>query len=203
MLNDDPASIESLNPETTALIVVDVQRGFTGPDMAQQRLPNVRALAELARDAGLMVVFTRSYRRDDGTDSAQEVYDIVPEAFRRDEITCRAGTADVEFEIEPRTDEYTIEKQRYDAFHGTRLDYYLRAEGVDTLLMCGVNTNVCVDSTARGGHERGYNLVFVEDCCASSKRELHEASLRNFESILGPVVTREAVAELLGAVKPR
>lgn len=87
---------------------------------------------------------------------------------------------------------------RYDGFHGTPVESYLRVEGVETTVPCGFTTNVCVESTARGAHERGFDVVLVEDCCASFSPAMHESALRNAELMLGTTATAEQVAELLG-----
>jgi len=190
--------IETLPADSTALIVVDVQKAFTTEPMAQERLSNMRSVVDFARDTGLTVVFTRSVRRSDEQDAPQNVYDVVPKTYRGNEPTCCAGTTDVDYggEIEPRPEEYEISKQRYDAFHGTKLDYYLRAEDIDTVLMTGISTNVCVEATARSAHERGYGVVYLEDACASHSRELHEAAIRNAENILGTVIQSDELPTL-------
>ncbi|MGQ4556241.1 isochorismatase family protein [Halobellus sp. GM3] len=198
--------------DSTALVVVDVQRAFASPDSpltdagldvsaAVEAVPRVRELLALARDADLPIAFTRSYRRADGRDAPEAVYDVLPKINRSGDPICRAGSDDVQFVegVEPTDDdhEYEVHKQRYDAFHGTPLEYYLRAEGVDTLLVCGFTTNVCVEGTARGAHERGFNVVLVEDCCASFSAEQHEAGVRNVEMLLGTTAPLAAVGSAL------
>lgn len=196
--------------DSTALVVVDVQRAFASPDSpladaeldvsdAVAAVPRVRQLLEMARAADLPVAFTRSYRRADGRDAPETVYDVLPKINRSGDPICCAGSDDVRFVdgIEPREGEYEVHKQRYDAFHGTQLAYYLRAADVDTLLVCGFTTNVCVEGTARGAHERGFNVVLVEDCCASFSADQHAAGVRNVELLLGTTATLAEVGEQL------
>src|SRR6056297_2657426 len=156
--------IDTLDAESTALILVDVQKAFTSDPVPEERLENIRSVIERARDAGMTLVFTRSVRQADGKDAPQAVYDIVPKTYRGEEPSCCAGATDVEYGdgIETRADEYEISKERYDAFHGTKLDYYLRVAGIKTVLMSGISTNVCVEATARSAHERQYNVVHIE-----------------------------------------
>lgn len=199
---------DAISPGSTALLVVDVQRAFASRDSPLveagldlsgpiQTLPKVRRLLEAARDAGLTVAFTRSYRRDDGRDAGDRVHDVLPRINRAGVAICCAGSDDVEFVegVGPRDGEYEVRKVRYDAFHNTPLEYYLRAEGIETVLVCGFTTNVCVEGTARGAFERGFDVVVVEDCCASYSAAEHEAAVHNVELMLGTTTTLGELAE--------
>ena len=198
--------------DSTALVVVDVQRAFASPESPLadagldvsgpvEAVPRVRELIRLARGAALPIVFTRSYRRGDGRDAPEAVYDVLPKINRTGDPICRAGSDDVRFVegVGPRdgAGEYEVRKQRYDAFHGTPMEYHLRAEDVDTLLVCGFTTNVCVEGTARGAHERGFDVVVAEDCCASFSPEQHDAGIRNIELLLGTTAPLAEVETLL------
>lgn len=198
--------------DSTALVVVDAQRAFASPESPLagagldvstpvETVPRVRALIERTREASLPIVFTRSYRTADARDAPEAVYDVLPKITRSGDPICCAGSDDVGFVegVEPsdRECEYEVRKQRYDAFHGTRLDYYLRSEDVETLLVCGFTTNVCVEGTARGAHERGFNVVLVDDCCASFSPEQHTAGVRNVELLLGTTASLAEVETLL------
>ena len=208
-----PDLADVLAPETTALVVVDAQNAFAAPESpladagvdvsaCTERVPNVARLLGEARDAGLTVAFTRSLRRADERDAPQNVYDVVPGVFRGDEpAVCCRGNPDAEYVdgIDPREDEYEVAKVRYDGFHGTPLEYYLRREGVETLLLCGFATNVCVEGTARGAHERGFGVVLVEDCCAGFSAEQHRSGVRNVELLLGTSTSLEEASAHLRA----
>lgn len=212
------SQIERLDPATTALVVVDVQNAFAHSDsplaergadlsMAVEAVPRIRDAVETARDAGLPIAFTRSLRRADGRDAPSRVYDVVPEIYRDGDPICRAGDWDAEYVagISPREAEYEVGKLRYDAFAGTPLETYLRAEGVETVLACGVATNVCVESTARAAYERGFDVVVIEDCCAAFDSAAHGAALRNVERLLGTTLSLAAVERALptaGASQP-
>lgn len=207
----DHPVVGALDPGSTALVVVDAQVAFAseespiaarGVDLSGpvETLPRVVDLVESAREAGLPIAYTRSVRRADDRDGPRRAYAILPEIYRDGEPICRAGSPDAAYApgIEPATDEYQVEKRRYDAFHGTPLESYLRIEGVETVLFCGFTTNVCVESTARGAHERGFDVVLVSDCCASFSDEMHESALRNAELMLGTTATAAQVRGLLG-----
>ena len=201
----------SIQPAKTALVVVDAQKAFTHDEgtpvqkgldntAAKERLPELRNLIDLARDHDLTVAYTRSIRRPDGSDSPQDTYDIVPGVYRNSEPSCIAGTLDVEYSagIDPLSNEYEVSKVRYDAFNGTPLEHYLRAQDVSTVALCGFSTNVCVESTARSAHERGFNVVAVADCCAAGSPKAHEAAIDNINRVIGTTVTSEEFAATLG-----
>ena len=206
----DHPVISDLDPASTGLVVVDAQNAFAseespiadeGADLSGPiaTVPRVTELIDAARAAGLTIAYTRSIRRSDNRDGPERAHRILPEVYREGEPICCAGNPDAAYVegIEPAADEYEVEKRRYDAFHGTPLESYLRVEDVETVLFCGFTTNVCVESTARGAHERGFDVVVVEDCCASFSPEMHQSALRNAELMLGTTATSEQVTSLL------
>ncbi|HKJ58272.1 MAG TPA: isochorismatase family cysteine hydrolase [Halobacteriales archaeon] len=207
----DHPVIDRLDPASTALVVVDAQVAFAseespiadrGVDLSGpiETVPRVADLIDVGREADLAIAYTRSMRRGDNRDGPERVHRILPEIYREGEPICRAGSPDAAYVegVEPAPGEYEVEKRRYDGFHGTPLESYLRVEGVETTILCGFTTNVCVESTARGAHERGFDVVVAEDCCASFSPAMHESALRNAELVLGTTATAEQIAELLG-----
>ena len=99
---------------------------------------------------------------------------------------CLIGSHGVEImeEIAPEPGDLVVTKPRYDAFIGTDLEYVLNGLGVlpnDTLILCGDATNVCVHYTGAGAHQRDYRIKVVEDCCAGSSLEAHEAALAQLD----------------------
>lgn len=210
-MRDHPV-IDALPSDSTGLVVVDAQNAFAGAESpiadrgvdlsaAIETVPAVVSLVEMAREAGLPVFYTRSVRRADDRDGPERQHRILPRIYRDGEPICCAGNPDTEFVegVEPAEDEYAVEKRRYDAFHGTPLESYLRIEGVETALVCGFTTNVCVAGTARGAHERGFDVVVVEDCCAAFSEAEHEAALHTVELALGTTATAAEVRSLLAA----
>lgn len=204
--------LDALDLASTGLVVVDAQNAFAaaespiadrGVDLSApiETVPRVVELIDTARDLGLPVCYTRSVRRSDNRDGPERAHDVLPRIYREGEPICCAGNPDAEFVdgIQPAADEYAVEKRRYDAFQGTPLESYLRIEGVETALFCGFTTNVCVEGTARGAHERGFDVVVVEDACAAFTDEMHEAALENVELMLGTTATADQVRSLLEA----
>ena len=97
--------------------------------------------------------------------------------------------------VEPAEGEFVVDKHCYSAFSGTGLDGILREHSIRTLVVTGVATNICVDSTLRDGFNHGYYIVVPRDCVAAHDSELHEATLSNVAFLLGDVTTAD---ELIG-----
>jgi nicotinamidase-related amidase len=208
----DTADGRAIDRVRTALLVVDVQNDFCHPDGYFARVGfDVRPCAEAAsrirrvvadaRAAGLTVVWTMS------TNADPPVHRLLPLRFRRDDVSRPPdqfvpgswGWQLVDG-LEPRSDELVIRKPRYDAFLRTSLEDELRALGVDTVVLAGVITNCCVDTTARSAFMRGFDVLVLEDCVATfaDERDLHEAALRNLSLLFAVVgessLLREGVA---------
>jgi len=101
-------------------------------------------------------------------------------------------------ELKPAESDYVVEKRRYDAFFSTDLDILLRELGVDTLILTGIHTHICVLTTALGAFYRGYKIVVPRDCVAAATDEWHEWGLKYMESFLGARITslEEVLKEL-------
>ena len=101
---------------------------------------------------------------------------------------CIEGSWGAEFyKIEPLPGERIVKKHRYSAFAGTELGEVLQEKGIKSLILTGVTTNVCVESTARDAFMRDYYVVFLKDCTATYNREIHESTLRNIDRHFGVV----------------
>jgi len=185
---------------TTAVLVVDVQNDYCHPDgaLGRQGLPTGAAMAMLptlarlldgARGHGTRVIFIQTVHTDE-TDS--------PAWIRRSggisTEVCRPGTWGGEFtHVAPQPNEPVVVKHRYSAFVNTRLDSVLRTLKIENVILTGVSTNVCVESTARDAYMRDYNLVFLSDCTAAYAQEDHDATLRTMTRNFGLVTTADEV----------
>lgn len=151
-----------LNPKTTALIVVDMQRDFCQKDGAlfvgdgvDKIISNIKSLTDGAKAHGALVVYTQDWHTPDD-----------PE-FDRWAKHCVVGTKGVKIIDElyaKESEDYTVKKRRYSAFFGTDLDLYLRDQNIKTLVIAGVVTNICVLHTAGDASSLGYEIVVPEDC---------------------------------------
>ncbi len=100
-------------------------------------------------------------------------------------------------DLEPQAGEQVLNKTSIGAFASTGLDHLLRSLGKDQLYMTGVSTNMCVETTAREAADRGYGVTLLEDACATTHEDLHNATITNFQRLFGRVIsTRDAVEEL-------
>jgi ureidoacrylate peracid hydrolase len=195
-----------VDPARAALLVVDLQNDFCAeggyihktrnadmsesPALAQR----ISALVDAARACGTTVVWIRAN---------YEPRFLSPQAIlKREErqpglVCCSGGTWGWEFyALSPEPDDMLIEKHSFSAFFGTELDRLLRYRGIKTLVMTGVATNTCVESTLRDGFFLGYYIVLVEDCCNSAARHLHQATIENVRANFGDVVRAAALKDL-------
>jgi nicotinamidase-related amidase len=99
--------------------------------------------------------------------------------------------------LKPRSDERVLNKTSIGAFASTGLDHLLRSLGKDQLYMTGVSTNMCVETTAREAADRGYGVTLLEDACATTHEDLHNATITNFQRLFGRVISTAAACEEL------
>lgn len=110
-------------------------------------------------------------------------------------MPCRRGTEGAEFvdAFDVYPSDVVVTKHRYNAFYGTDLETHLRSNGVEHLLVGGVNTNVCVASTVVGAFDRDYRVTLLDDCTATNDPELHEPTLRNVAENFGTVRSSDGI----------
>jgi len=181
-----------LAPERTAVVVVDMQVDFAAPDgalgkagldmsVAAPALEAAEGLVSAARMSGVPVIFV-GLATDPETDSP-----VWGEWRRRngqggDGALCRAGTRGAQFfGPKPQPGETIVWKMRYSGFFGTGLDAILRARGVDTLVVCGLTTECCVDCTVRDAFHLDYFVYVPADCCAAYDDGMHAGALASLE----------------------
>lgn len=165
-----------------ALIVIDIQAETfydrtdeaipTMPDYAGRML-KARAAIDKAREKGIPVIFIQEVHRPDLVDFGREL-------DGSEEIHCIETKPGTDIAIEEMgflPNDYLIKKRRYSAFFGTDFEILLKGLKVDTLLLCGGLTDVCVHYTFVDGHQSDYFCRVIEDCVAGSSEEAHEASL--------------------------
>jgi isochorismate hydrolase len=175
------------SPAKTVLLVIDMQRYFEG--VASPILKNVFALIDACRSAGVKILFTRHGHRDPKTDGGMLAHwwgDLIAYGTQEWEL--------IETLI-PRPEETIIDKVRYSAFHGTDLDQWLLDDGIEDLIITGVLTNCCCETTARDAFVRDYRVFFVSDGTATVADELHLASLKNLAFGFAHVVNADVLCE--------
>lgn len=204
---------EKVDPAHAALIVVDMQNDFCAAggmmDLEGADLTAVQAMAErvqgaleAARSAGVLVVFIRNVYSTERNAYLSDVW--LEQMLRRrgDSYTvrevCGAGSWQSDFYggIAPQSGEPVVTKHRYGAFYNTDLETILRGHGIRTVVLTGVATNACVETTAREAFVRDYYVVFTADGTACYSDEAQEATLRTMDKYFGIVVGLDAVADV-------
>ena len=179
------------SPPVTALLIVDMVNDFVHPrgltamrsgrsvEAGRSAIAPIRSMARAARSVGVPVVHVQhSTLHGDASHSGSWV-DARGRATYSSLDICLDGTwgQQVVDELAPRRGDLVVKKHRYSGFARTELDDVLRAAGTETIVVCGVSTNVCVESTARQGFDLDYYVVIPADACASWNSRLHEAAL--------------------------
>jgi Amidases related to nicotinamidase len=200
---DGSYTLEFVLAEGAALLVVDMQNDFVHDrgaiaqagnrvDQYQRLVPTVRSIRSAARRAAVPVwVIGMSHNEEnDGYDAW-----VQRRRGRGHPDTCRTGSWGQQFYegVEPEPGDQVFWKHRYSAFAGTDLQERLRAQGVRTLVLVGLNTNTCVESTAREAHLLGFHVVVARDATACQFEDSFEPSLTNIHRHFGIVSTSEDV----------
>src|ERR1700753_3337688 len=182
-----------MDSERYALLVVDMQNGFCHPDGSFPRIgrglegamdavANAAIAVGQARGAGVPVVFTRHVYRPGRPDEGAALIRNSPELAGVSGLAAGTWDADVCAELGCGPDDLVVDKVRFDAFQWTSLDPLRRGLDVTALMICGVVTNICVETTARSAFMRDFPVTLLADCCAAKTRRLHELSVEVLSS---------------------
>jgi len=215
-VSDRAATFErvlALEPGRTALIVVDMQRGFLDPGEAlevppaRDIVPAIRTLLEAFRARHLPVAFTEfTYSPAVPVlvgalhPEHRPALPGAPRGFGLPSSNCLEGTDSARTipALAPHADEPVIRKRWYDGFAGTELDGVLRARGATSLVVTGTMTDICVLSTVVGAFNREYRITVVEDGVATLWPEIQRATLDIVGRAFGRVVSSKHVLDTLG-----
>lgn len=193
-----PSSDLALDPRTTALVLIDLQKGIVAreltPHPASKVLQNAHDLGRKINDAGGLLILVHVAFSADGADRLKQPVDspmaAPPGGFPPDwtEFATEIGhlRADV-----------VITKRQWSAFHGTELDLQLRRRGITSIVLGGIATNFGVESTARDAWQHGYSVIIAEDACSGMGTGAHEFAM---EKILPRVSRIRRTAEILAAL---
>jgi nicotinamidase-related amidase len=202
-----------IDPARTALINVDLQNVFVegfdisatdGPDIVKR----LNKLSRACRAHGMMVIHTINELRADGSNRgiAAEVVTAYLESTgtnRRGGITAGTDGAKLHDSLEVEPSDILLTKPRYGSFTGTDLDLILRSNGIDSVIIGGIATNVCCDTTAREANQRDYKVFFLSDGTGNhgmqglSAEEIKAATLAAVRLAFGQVLTvNEAIAKI-------
>jgi nicotinamidase-related amidase len=207
----------SLNPLSTALIMIDMQNDFAHPEGFYGRfglpisgfnaaavlnsITSMQKLLTAARGAGMFVVHTRIVR-ESFLNSGLRRHKVVPQSFdgasgRPVPLLAGSWGCDTIDELKPVDGEYILAKQGYSAFYGTPLEEVLRRQGIDTLVLAGTVTYACVLHTAFDAYVRDFDVVAASDGIASWVPDLQQPALRIMELLVGAVVPIDGIVASL------
>ncbi len=191
-----------LVPKQAALLVIDMQNDFLNPRSvaytanAEEIIPNLKKLIINARIYKIPVIFTAHCHQDPQIDGGMTAK-WWPEI--RDKKTLVAGSKGSEIieELKPLPNEKIIYKHRYSAFYNTDLEIYLRGLKVSDLIISGIMTGICVESTVRDAFFRDYRIFVVSDATAAGEQELHINSLKIMAYAFAYITTTDEILAML------
>lgn len=201
---------DQLMPGKTALIVVDFQNDFChnqgvfgkknfNLSHVEKAVNNLLPFLDRCRQFNLPIIFVRTIHSN-WTDSESWIGRL--EGAAREMLICRPNTWGAEFyRIEPQTGDFIVTKHRFSGFVGTDLALVLRSKRIETLLITGVATNVCVETTVRDGFNLDYRIILVEDCCGAFSPEEHASTVTNVTKYFGIVSNSKVFAEIMEGLK--
>jgi nicotinamidase-related amidase len=187
-----------LRRSKACLLVIDMQNEFLSEDgaiffhYASEIVPNVKRLISASRRASIPVVYTGHVHEDPEVDGGMTA-EWWPEIKQGRCLIRGSAGARIYGPLSPRSGEKVIWKHRYSAFYNTDLEIALRGMGVSDLMITGVLTNVCCESTARDAFFRDFRVFFLADATATSEPEFHLATLKNLAYAFAYVTTTEKI----------
>jgi len=218
----DQTPIE-LDPHVTALLVIDMQRYFVSPHYPFMQtfeklvpgvtsgycervnstvIPNINRLQTCFRSLQLPIIYTAiGSCLPDGRDLNRMWKDLdrlsMSVLGRRMFPTVDAPSWQIDDSVAPAPGELVLNKTSSGTLNSTMLDQTLRNMNVESLIVCGVTTDVCVETTARDAADRGFQVIIAEDACTALSSDLHRAALQAFSLAFGRVRQTEEVIKLL------
>jgi nicotinamidase-related amidase len=188
----------SIDKSSTALVVIDLQKGITGrpaePHDAATVVANAASLAHAFRTNGMPVFLVRVATSPDGKDRLNPVIDGEnPWATMK----MPSDWSEIVPELGPEAGDIVITKKQWGAFYGTELELQLRRRNIAAIVLCGISTGIGVESTARFAYEYGFQQIFAEDAMAAQSLALHRHTVRYIFPRIGRVCsTADILADL-------
>lgn len=189
----------NLDPRRTAIVVIDLQKGIArmpgAPIASATVIANTARLLSAARRAGAQPILVHVGGSPDGADRLHPAAD---QSMQR-AAGLSPDWSDLIPELDCQPADIVILKRQWGAFYGTDLDLQLRRRCLATIVLCGIATEIGVESTARDAYERGYELVFASDAMTGIHAEGHANSLERIFPRMGRVRTTDAIVAALEA----
>jgi len=213
--------LEEIHPKKTALIIIDMQKyqvekdwtvfktldrispgilDYFVEEVEKKVVPNLKKLIDFCHMVKVPIIYTKySSFMVDGSD--------LPEPLQKQNKLAKQFLGEVPYPhishpsseiidaLKPVEEDLVLQKNTSGTFISTRLDSFLRNMGVKTLLVAGVVTHFCVESTAREAADYGFQTIIIDDCCAGWTSELHKKTLQTFELLYGYILSHEEIIE--------
>lgn len=176
-------------PSKCALLVIDMQRYFQS--VASPIIGKVISIIEACRSRDMRIIFTRHGHEDLSEDGGMLA------EWWGDSIQYNSTDWKLMQSLQPEFSDAVIDKKRYNAFHGTNLDESLRSIRIEELIITGVLTNCCCETTAREAFVRDYRVFFASDATATVNDELHLATLKNMAFGFAHVLSTNQICDCL------
>jgi ureidoacrylate peracid hydrolase len=158
-------------------------------------IPKIQELISFCREEDIPIFYTEAIREPSGIDLLLNIHNILPksreERLRNKKVPiCVRGTWDAKTidEIKPTEEDHIILKRRDSAFQDTELRVWLQSIGVNTLIFCGIDTSICVESSLRDAFNLGYDIIVVSDATASGIKKHFETTIERIRDYYGIVV---------------
>ncbi|MGL4570626.1 MAG: isochorismatase family protein [Clostridium sp.] len=176
----------------TALVLIDLQEGIVNMTKGFDVVKKSKELVNIFRENNGFTAFVHVDFHDDN-DKLNPVTDN-DDVNNKEQPKSWANFCE---ELDVKEDDYKVKKRQWGAFFGTDLDLELRRRNIDTIVLCGISTNIGVESTARQAYERGYNQIFIEDAMKAANEEVHNCTVKNIFTRIGRVrKTEEFINEV-------
>jgi nicotinamidase-related amidase len=188
----------TLDPRTTAIVVIDMQKGIAQspggePHSRPSVIANCARLLAAARISGAQPVLIHVGGSSDGAD---RVHTATDQTFKRPG-SMPPDWSDLIPELNQQPTDLVILKRQWGAFYGTDLDLQLRRRNLTTIILCGISTEFGVESTARDAYEHNYALIFAEDAMTAQTIESHQNSIERIFPRLGLIRTTDQILSAL------
>ena len=189
---------------TPAILVIDMQNGFAAKggsyddlgieiSIYREVIDKVKYLVDTCRRLKIPIFYTQAVREPSGIDLLTKTHKILPKS-REERIKkrpiCIRGTWDARIidELKPANTDHIVIKRRDSAFQDTEIEVWLKSIKVDTLVFCGIDTAVSVESSLRDGFNRGYDIILISDATISISKKKYESTLDNVKEYYGLVM---------------
>jgi ureidoacrylate peracid hydrolase len=200
-----------------ALLVIDVQNGFMSKDGSydllgmkisnyQHIIPKLKELIAICRTYNVPIFYTQAVRESSGIDLLTKTHRILPKS-REERIKkrpiCVRGTWDAKIidEVKPTNKDHIVIKRRDSAFQDTETEVWLNSLKVNTLIFCGIDTSICVETSLRDGFNKGYDVILISDATASANFRHYKTTIEHVKEYYGLVMKVKEINEVLEAKK--